>query len=111
MFIPTLLLLEMTGSALIGQIADAPLVAGSTSKSMHEFEACFVSIQQAQSRPLWLVPHEQGGRISNEGTDGVRNPYQIRFTEAAGHNLIEAFIGRRGEPEERPLIEAIKSCW
>ena len=110
MFIPSLLLLEMVGSAL-SPIADAPLVAGSTSKSMHEFESCFVSIQQAQSRPLWLVPHEHGGRISNEGTDGVRNPYQIRFTEAAGHNRIEAFIGRRGEPEERPLVEAIKSCW
>lgn len=109
MFSQSLLLLHIAGSTL-APTADAPLISTSTSKSFHAFESCFVSIQENQSRPSWLVPHEDGGRISNEGTDGISNPYRIRFTKSAGRNRIEAFIGRRDAADERPLLAALKSC-
>ncbi|MBA3526275.1 MAG: hypothetical protein H0T82_05070 [Sphingomonas sp.] len=104
------MIIQSAGPALV-PTADAPLIAGSTSKSMHEFGSCFVSIQEAQSRPSWFVPHERGGRISNEGTQGVRNPYQIRFTEADGRTRIEAFIAHRGDAQDRSIADAIKRCW
>lgn len=108
--LPELLVLA-TAVAVLTPAADAPLLAGSTAKSIDQFESCFVAIQQRQSRPSWFVPNALGGRISNEGADGVANPYQIRFTQSAAQNRVEAFIARRGGPEEGAIVEAIKSCW
>jgi hypothetical protein len=109
-FVSVLLVISLAGPAH-DPTADVPLLEGSTPKSMSEFGSCFASIEQAQSRPLSFVPYENGGRISNQGANGVRNPYQIRFTEGHGQSRIEAFIGSRGGPEERPLVDAIRRCW
>ncbi len=110
MLISALLVLTAAG-VLLSPTADAPLIAGSTVKSINQFESCFVAIQQRQSRPSWFVPNELGGHISNEGTDGVDNPYQVRFTQIGVQMRIEAFIARRGGPEEGAIVDAIQRCW
>ncbi len=110
-FLISALLVLTTAGAVLSPTADAPLIAGSTAKSSDQFESCFVAIQQRQSRPSWFLPNELGGRISNEGTDGVDNPYQVRFTQSGVRNRIEAFIARRGGPEEGAIVDAIQRCW
>ncbi len=110
MFIPAFLTLSLAG-AVLGTAGDLPFFAGSTAKSIDQFETCFVGIQQRQSRPSWFVPHESGGRISNAGADGVDNPYRIRFSQSAARNRIEVFIARRGGPAEGAIVDAIKTCW
>lgn len=103
------MLLHMAGS-LVAPAAEAPLVSTSTAKSFHAFESCFSATQARQSRPFWVVPHADGGRISNHGADSVSNPYRIRFTIGPAQNIVTAFIGRPDAAEERRLLEAMKSC-
>jgi hypothetical protein len=86
------------------------LISVTTAKSFDAFESCFVGLEERRSSPSWLVPHEDGGRISNAGADGVTNPYQIRFAKTSAGSRVEAFIGRRNEADERPLLDALKSC-
>ena len=104
-------LLLTAAAAQFQPAASLPLLDGNTAKSTAQFEQCFTSSQQRQSRPMWLVPHEDGVRISNEGTSGVANPYRIRFTEAAGGNRVQVLIASRDEQAEAPLVDAVKNCW
>jgi len=109
LLIGTILLLQV--AAAQGQAgSDAPLLAGSTAKSLHEFAQCFLSVQQKQSRPVWFVLHEDGGRISNEGAPGVSSAYRIRYTERGSRNEIRVFLDRPGGQQD-PLVQAVRSCW
>jgi hypothetical protein len=103
------LLLNVAAQA--GAVHGPPLVQASTSRSMQEFTECFASTQRQAARPLWIVPNAGGGgRISNDGAQGVSNPYRIRFTASEGGNGVELFLARRDAGEEQALTAAIKGC-
>lgn len=107
----TALLLNAAAQA-IGSADALPVIEGSTSRSMHEFSRCFITTQERQSRPWWMVPNEGGGgRISNDGAQGVSNPYRIRFTPRGGGNDVELHVARRDPAEEKALAEAVRGCW
>jgi hypothetical protein len=97
-------------SATVSDPVDAPLLAGSTSKSVREFEQCFLTAQQRQSSAVWVVAHEDGARISNEGAPGVANPYRIRLVEKGARNELKLFFDR-ADGTEGPVLEAVRRCW
>jgi hypothetical protein len=107
----TALLLNMAASALT-PAGEVPLASNATARSMQEFSRCFMASQERQSRPLWIVPNEGGGgRISNDGAQGVTNPYRIRFTPAGASNEVQLFLAQRDPAEEQALLEAVRGCW
>lgn len=109
MLTPSVLLLWYLGAATSAN-GDVPLFVGSTPKSVHEFVSCFLLNEDSQSRAVWFVPHEDGGRISNRGAPAVSNPYRIRFTEGARGNQLRVFLSRPDRAEERHLLDAIENC-
>ena len=113
-FIPrTILLLSILLNAAVVAVplAPTPLLDGTTAKSASDFRQCFVALERDKSHPVSLVPHEDGVRISNEGANGVSNPYRLRFTERSDGNRVQLVIARSDGPEAKPLVEAVKSCW
>jgi len=90
----------------------APLMEATTRKSMDEFSQCFIAAQDRQGHAWWMVPGRNGGgRISNDGAQGVANPYYLRFSEGAGRgNAVELRIASRDPAEAQRLSEAVRSC-
>jgi hypothetical protein len=91
--------------------AEIPLLQLSTPKSAIDFTECFASVQTAQAKPLAFVPFETGGGwISNEGANGVINPYRIRVLDAGAGTEVRALIYRRDGTEDLRIVEAIQGC-
>ena len=103
-------LLLSNSAALEAQApVEVPVFVGSTSRSIAEFEQCFMSVQASQSMPVWFVLHENGGRFSNEGAAGVSNPYRIRFTERRGRSEVKVFLASPDGSQGR-LLDTVRSC-
>jgi hypothetical protein len=90
--------------------SDALILEGRTAATMDEFRECFMAIQEQRSRPVWFVPHDDGGRLSNAGAAGVQNPYVIRYSQQSGTNRVAVFLDHRGS-EEMQVSEVVRTCW
>jgi hypothetical protein len=102
----------LSAAAAAGATHESALVARTSSKSTEQFASCFMSTQAKQSRPLWIVPDDEGGgRISNEGARGVSDPYHIRFRKSGSGTAVEVFIAGGDSADELPLLAAVRSCW
>jgi hypothetical protein len=77
---------------------------------MDAFRACFMELQHKKSSPVWFVPHEDGGRLSNRGAAGVKNPYSVRYYQQTGTSRISVSLEHDGD-EDKQVADEVRACW
>lgn len=106
----SLSLLLLSASAVAQLAAGSPVAQTSTTKSVAEFESCFVKRQASAVQPFWIVAYEDGVKISNEGTTGVADPWRVRFTQTAQGNRVQLLATSSASADRTRLAEAVDRC-